>query len=123
MTAGFWIQFFGSAVAVALLVALAWWARIARPQPPLDDAQARELMTEEFPGKTLDQLWIADDGKAALARSGEMALVIYRLGDGFVSRQLSWSAVPEPVAGYLALSSEDFAAPRIMLALSELGAA
>ena len=123
MTAGFWIQFSGSAVAVALLVALAWWARIARSQPPLDEAQARELMTEEFPGKTLDQLWIADDGKAALARSGEMALVIYRLGDGFVSRQLSWSAVPEPVAGYLALASEDFAAPRIMLALSEFGAA
>lgn len=123
MTSGFWIQFAGSAIAVAILVALAGWASIARAIPPLEIDQARRLMAEEFPDKSIDQLWIADDGKAALARSGDFGLVIYRVGDGLVGRQVPWSAIPKAVAGHLTLSFGDFAAPAIKVAFSGLGAA
>lgn len=122
MTAAFWVQFAGSAVAVIILVALARWARIARTVGSLEEGEARRLMDDEFPERTIDQLWLADDGRAALARSGDLALVIFRLGDGFVGRQLPWSRVPEPDAGYLALSFTDFAAPGFRMALSEIGA-
>jgi len=116
----FLIQLIGSAVAVAALVGIAAWARIARPQPPLDDATARALLADEFPSRPIEALWLAVDGKGALARSGELALVLSRIGDGHVARQIPWrSALDARVsAGRLVLELHDVGAPRAMLALA-----
>jgi hypothetical protein len=86
------IQLLGSAVAVSLLIAIAAWARIARPTPPLDAEGARALLAQEFPDDPVDALWIAADGAGLVARSGERALVLWRKGDGYVARDTSWAA-------------------------------
>ncbi|RAK68515.1 hypothetical protein [Phenylobacterium kunshanense] len=113
------IQFALSAAAVAALIALAAWAKIARPVGPLDDARARALLAEEFPGRSVDAVWIASDGAGALARSGGMALVICRFGDGFVARQIPWAqAVSSSFRdGRLSVDLADIAAPRATLSL------
>lgn len=113
------IQFALSAGAVAALIALAAWAKIARPVGPLDDARARALLAEEFPGRSVDAVWIASDGAGALARSGGMALVICRFGDGFVARQIPWAqAVASSFRdGRLSVDLADIAAPRATLSL------
>ena len=85
------IQVLGSAVAVGLLVAIAAWARIARPTPPLDARDARALLAVEFPDDPVDALWIADDGAGLVARSGDQALILWRKGDGYVARQTAWA--------------------------------
>lgn len=85
------IQLLGSAVAVSLLVAVAAWARVARPTPPLDAEGARALLAVEFPDERIDALWIADDGAGLLARSGDQALVLWRKGDGYVARETAWA--------------------------------
>ena len=43
MPEGFAVQFAASFAAVALLVGLAAWAKIAKPMTPLDDARALDL--------------------------------------------------------------------------------
>jgi hypothetical protein len=116
----FLIQLIGSAIAVAAMVGVAAWARIARPSPPLDEARARALLAEEFPGRRLDGLWLGSDGSGALARSGDDALVVCRMGDGHVARRLAWS---EALAGRfergkLSLELHDVAAPRAVIALA-----
>ncbi|KRA65019.1 hypothetical protein ASD79_18975 [Caulobacter sp. Root655] len=85
------IQLVGSATAVALLVGLAAWARIARPTPPLDGQAARTLLADEFPDDPVDALWTAADGTGAVARSGDLALVLWRKGDGYVARAVPWA--------------------------------
>jgi hypothetical protein len=85
------IQLVGSATAVALLVGLAAWARIARPTPPLDTQAARALLADEFPDDPVDALWIAADGAGVVARSGDLALVLWRKGDGYVARTTPWA--------------------------------
>ena len=119
MSAAFLIQTLASALAVALMVAFAAWARIARPAPPLDEAAARAAFAEEFPGRPLDEVWIAVDRRAALARSGALALVLCRIGDGVVARQLRWDeALKGRVeAGRLTLRLHDPGAPRLVIAL------
>lgn len=113
------IQFALSAAAVGGLIALAAWAKIARPVGPLDEARARALLVEEFPGRSVDAVWIAADGAGALARSGGMALVICRFGDGFVARQIPWAqAVSSSFRdGRLSVDLADIAAPRATLSL------
>lgn len=103
------IQLLGSAVAVSLLVALAAWARIARPVPPLDADQARALLAVEFPDDRVDALWIAADGAGLVARSGERALVVWRKGDGYVARDLPWTTAlaAKPADGLLVLKTAD----------------
>lgn len=110
------IQVLGSAAAVGLLVALAAWARIARPTPPLDTEAARALLAVEFPDDPVDALWIAADGAGLVARSGERALVAWRRGDGYVARDLPWAAVlvAAPTKGFLVLKAAD-GAPRLAL--------
>jgi len=110
------IQLAGSATAVTLLVALAAWARIARPTPPLDAASARALLAQEFPDDPVDAVWIAADGAGLVARSGEMALVLWRKGDGYVARAAPWTQVLAARArdGRLRLNLGD-AAPRLSL--------
>ncbi len=86
------IQLVGSATAVALLVGFAAWARIARPTPPLDVQAARALLADEFPDDPVDALWVAADGAGLVARSGGLALVLWRKGDGYVARAAPWTA-------------------------------
>lgn len=80
------IQLSGSAAAVVLLVGLAAWAGVPRPAPPLDPAGARALLAQEFPDDRIEALWIAADRAGAVARSGDLALVLWRKGDGYVAR-------------------------------------
>jgi hypothetical protein len=110
------IQLFGSAVAVALLVGFSAWARIARPTPPLDAEGARILLADEFPDDPVDALWIAADGAGLVARSGAMALVLWRKGDGYVARAAPWDeALAATVAdGRVRLRLAD-GAPRLVL--------
>ena len=114
----FLIQTAGSAVAVGLLVALAAWAKIAKPMPPLSDARARALFAEEFPGKPLDRLWVTTDGRGALARSGASALVLCEVGDAYVARHIPWAQALAATFrdGVLKLDLADVAAPRARLA-------
>lgn len=81
-----------------MLGGLAALARITRPAPPLDEASARTLLADDYPEAQVDRVWLAADGSAALARSGERALFLFRLGDAWVARDLSWAqAISAPV--------------------------
>lgn len=112
------IQTAGSAVAVGLLIALAAWAKIAKPAPPLSDARARILFADEFPGKSIDRLWVAVDGRGALARAGASALVLCEVGDGYVARHIPWAQALASTFkdGTLRLDLADIAAPKATLA-------
>lgn len=119
MNAGFFIQLALSTAAVGVLVGVAAWAKIARPVGPLDEHKARELLAEEFPGRPVEAVWIASDGCGAMAKSGGLALVICRVGDGFALRQIPW---PQAVAatfrnGRLTVNLGDPAAPVATIAL------
>lgn len=103
------IQLGGSVVAVALLVAFAAWLGVARATPPLDGESARALLDLEFPDHRPDAVWIAADGAGIIAREGDLALVLYRRGDGYVARDLPWSAVAalRPTNGRLTVRLAD----------------
>ena len=109
-----------SAVAVGVMVAIAAWARIARPVAPLDESAARALLASEFPDSRPGFVWIAADGAGLIARDGETALVLYRLGDSWVARTLAWeAALSAPVLrGAVRLKLRDPAAPIARLAVS-----
>lgn len=113
------IQLAASAAAVGGLVALAAWAKIAGPIAPLDEARARALIGEEFPGRALEAVWVTSDGAGALARSGASALVLCRLGDGYVGRAIPWAqAVAASFRdGTLRIDLGDISAPRAVLSL------
>jgi hypothetical protein len=119
VTHGLYIQLAGSAAAVAVLVAVAAWANIARSAPPLDEARARKLLDEEFPGRALERVWIAVDGQGALAKSAGMALVLCRMGDGYVARQIPWAQALAATfhGGRLTIDLRDVAAPSAVIAL------
>ncbi|MCG9916247.1 MAG: hypothetical protein MH112_07815 [Phenylobacterium sp.] len=104
--------------AVAILVALAALARIGRPSPGLDEARARTLLGEDFPDRNIDQLWIAREGRGALARSGACALVLIQVGDGYAARRLSWGQASSAMFrnGRLNIRLDEMAAPRAVLA-------
>ena len=119
MDKSFFIQFAASFGAVAVLVAIAAWAKIAKPMPPLSDARARDLIAQEFPGRTLDRIWVAVDGRGALAKSGASALVLCEVGDHYVARQIPWARAVSTTFkdGVLRLDLDDVAAPQARLAL------
>ncbi|MFN3522347.1 MAG: hypothetical protein ACK4YQ_08865 [Phenylobacterium sp.] len=119
MNTEFLIQFAASAAAVGGLVLLVAWARIARPTPPLDEARARALIAEEFPGRALEGVWVSSDGAGALARSGAAALIICRVGDGYAGRSVPWAlALASSFRdGRLKVELGEAAAPRAVLAL------
>lgn len=110
----------GSAVAVALMVAVAAWARIARPSPALEPGSAAALLAAEFPDHKPTFTWIAADGAGLVARDGEQALVLYRLGDSWVARTLPWDDALKATVrgGKLRLKLRDPAAPIAKLAVS-----
>jgi hypothetical protein len=103
------IQLGGSIVAVILLVAFAAWMGVARATPPLDAEAARALLTQEFPEHRPNAVWIAADGAGVIARAGDLALVLWRRGDGYVARDLPWSAVAalKPTSGRLVVRLPD----------------
>lgn len=109
-----------SAGFVVFMIIAAGLARIARPVAPLDESTARALLAAEFPDRTPDLLWIAGDGAGAVGRAGAEALVVYRLGDGWVARTMSWrTALGAPVKrGKVLLKLRDPAAPMARLAVS-----
>ena len=113
-------QLAASSAAVAILVGLAAWAKIARPHRPLDDAWARTLLAEEFPGRALEGVWVAADGKGAVAKSGAAALVLCALGDGFVARKIPWAqALCSGVRnGKICIDLGDISAPIAVIALT-----
>jgi len=113
------VQVAASGAAVAALVGLAAWARIARPLNPLDEASVRFHLAEEFPERTVERVWVAVDGAGALAKSGASALVLCRLGDGYVARQIPWGQAVAAAFrdGRLTLDLGDVAAPRATISL------
>ena len=114
------LQLTVSALLVAFMILVAGLARIARPVAPLDEASARSLLAGEFPDLSPGYLWLAGDGAGAIARAGEDALVVYRLGDSWVARTMPWRlALLAPVVrGRVLLKLRDPAAPMARLAVS-----
>jgi len=114
------LQFGGSAVAVALMVAIAAWARISRPVSQLDPSMARTLLAVDYPDLTPDVVWISADGAGAIARAGKDALILYRLGDSWVTRHMPWEkALSAPIrSGCIRLKLSDPSAPLARLAVS-----
>lgn len=112
-------QFAGAGALVLCLVFLAAWAKVAKPLPPLDDARARRLLAAEFPGRTLDKVWVAVDGRGALARSGASALVLCEVGDGYVARHIPWAQAVQASFrdGVLKLDLSDVSAANARLSL------
>jgi hypothetical protein len=119
LSQAFLVQVAASGAAVAALVGLAAWARIARPLNPLDDATARFYLGEEFPGRPIERVWVATDGAGALARSGASALVLCRLGDAYVARQIPWAQAMAAAFrnGQISLDLADVAAPKAVITL------
>ena len=90
--------------------------RLARE---LTDAKALSLLAEEFPGRPIERVWVAVDGRGALAKSGAAALVLCEVGDGYVARHIPWTqAVASSFRdGVVRLDLSDVAAPLARLAL------
>jgi hypothetical protein len=120
LNAAYLIQLVGSAAAVAVMVGVAAWGSRGRGSPPLDDRTARRWLADEFPGRRIDGLWVAADGLGAVAKSGDLALVLSRLGDGYVGRQIPWATAAEARfhSGRLAIPLADIAAPKAVLAFA-----
>jgi len=117
ISTGFFIQVAASGAAVAALVAVAAWARIAKPLNPLDERTARFYLAEEFPDRTIEQVWVATDGAGALARSGASALVLCRaqalaaaFRNGAITLDLADVAAPKAVISLPAWPPADLAA-------------
>ncbi len=120
MNAAALIQLAISAVAVALMVGLAAWMTHGRAAPPLDDAEARRWLADEFPDLAIEGLWLAADGKGAVARSGDQALVLNRVGDGYAARRLPWAkaCAARVKDGRVVIALSDPGAPRAALAFA-----
>lgn len=118
MDEGSLIQFAGSVAAVGALVALSAWARIAKPVGPLTAERACDLLMLEF-GRTVDAVWVSTDGRGAIGRSGVLALVVYQVGDGYVTRHMPWTnAVAATLKdGRLRLELGDPGAPSVVLSM------
>jgi hypothetical protein len=114
------IQFAIFSLAVALMVALAAWATRGRGAPPLDEATARAWLADEYPGRRIEGLWLAADGQGAVAKAGAAALVLNRMGDGYVARQVPWTQAlaAEPTDGRIRIGFGDVAAPGAVLAIA-----
>ena len=121
MDLSFLIKTGASGLAIALLVALAAWARIARPTPELDQAAVRDILAFEFPGVRTVAIWISEDGRGAIVRAGDEACIVYRIGDGYVARSAPWALLANsaPRNGVIDLRLADVGAPRARFKLGE----
>lgn len=117
MDKAFLFQFAGSMAAVGVLVGLSAWARLGRPGAGLDEARATVMLAEDFPDRRIDGLWITQDGKGALARSGECALLLISVGDGYACRRIPWCQAVSALFrdGRLNINLGEVAAPRAVL--------
>jgi hypothetical protein len=124
MDMAFLLKTIASGVAIALMVAFAAWARIARPTPPLDEEQVRDLLAFEAPGAQIDLIWIAADRAGAVIRSADEALLVFRSGDGYITRATPWDhlARAAPRNGMIDLRLIDIGAPRARFRLHDGGA-
>jgi hypothetical protein len=115
----FIIQVGASGAALAVLLGLAFWAKLAKPMSPLSDERARELLQQAFPTRSLERIWVAVDGRGALAKSGAAALVLCETGEGYVARHIPWAqAVAASFRdGVVRLDLSDVSAPEARLAL------
>jgi hypothetical protein len=114
----FVIQFAASVAAVGALVALSAWARIARPMGPLTAERARDLLMLEF-GRVVDAVYVSTDGRGAIGRSGVLALILYQVGDSYVTRHMPWASAMAATLkdGRLRLELGDPGAPCAILAM------
>ena len=108
------IQTLASGVAIFILAALAWRFGVGRHPAVLTDAHARALLADEFPGAAIGSIWLAADGRSALARSGGEALIVYSVGDGHVVRSAPWAniAAGEVIGTRVLVRLHDRSAPR-----------
>jgi hypothetical protein len=104
------------------LVGAAAWASLTKPRPSLNEARARGLLEELFPGRTLDAIWVAADGKGAMAKSGASALVLCAVGEEFVGRRLPWASALSGAfrTGRISIDLTDLSEPPAVLALHAL---
>jgi len=116
----FWTQFAISLTAIGLMIGLAAWAKIARPLTPLSTDQARALIGLDFPTRPLGPVWIEDQGQGAIIRSGDLALILFRFGDSYVSRAVSWDRLNtlSPSGGQVLVPLDEFEAPKAHFAVS-----
>jgi hypothetical protein len=116
----FLIQQIVSVVGVVILIALAAWARIPRKLAPLDETGARALLADEFPKTKVESVWLASDGRGAVAKAGDEGLILTCLGDGYVARSAPWPeiAAASPINGKLSIRLRDFAAPRVTISMA-----
>lgn len=117
----FWIQLAGSAVAVAALVGVVAWAKIARPAPLLDADSATALFSEEFGCDRPGEVWLAPDGLCAVGHAGDFALVAWRAGDGYRLRKVAFShlAAAKTAGGRVQLRLDDPATPPLSFSVSQ----
>jgi hypothetical protein len=102
------------------IIGLVAWVKIPRATPSLEEAEVKRRLAEDFPQTPLDQIWIAIDGDGAVARSGDLALLLFLMGDSYVSRSIAWSNAvqAEAIKGRFWFRFNDFAAPKASLALA-----
>lgn len=118
VSAGFLLQFGGSVIAVGMLGALAAWAGIARTTSRLEPASAREHFAAEFPDHRPSAVWVADDGRSAIADAGSTALLLVQIGDGYVAREVPWGKLAQARRakdGSVLVFLDDAGAPRLKL--------
>jgi hypothetical protein len=120
LNAALLIQLVISAVAVALMIGLAAWATRGRGAPLLDEATARRWLADEFPGRAIEALWLATDGLGAVAKAADSALVLSRMGDGYMARAVPWARVATAGVkdGRVRIAIDDPAAPKAALAFA-----
>lgn len=121
MNTAYLIQLVVSATAVAMLVGLAHLATRGRGAPPLDEAGARGWLADEFPGREIEGVWIAADGRGCVAKSGDQALILSHMGDGYAARQVEWAKAlaARPKDGRIRIALADVTAPKAILAFPE----
>ena len=124
MTIAYLIQTAASAVAILALAALAWKFGVGRHPTALSEAEARAIMAEELPSMAIGRIWLAADGRAALARSGDEALILYAVGDGHIARTAPWTslAASQVKKGRVLVALADRSAPRASFTIGDGGA-
>ena len=107
-------------VAVMVLVGAATLFSFIKPSGPISELRARGLFAEAFPDRTIEGVWLSADGRAALAKSGGLALVVCLVGDSFLVRQIPWAQALSSSfrSGRLSVDLGDDAAPVAVISLT-----
>ena len=119
MHPNFLVVTLASDVAILILTGLSALLATPRPTPPLTVDSVKARLAREFPEDVVSGVWLDTSGHAAVARAWNRALVLFQVGDGYVARDLAWSALasaPRNSARVVAVFG-DFAAPRAVLHL------